>query len=158
MRPVARLLASSLAPSVLAALAACGGAAPPPAGGPVGPEASAVRAQPAAEPRSPATPSAPGGAAGSGVTAAPSATPAKDDGPPPVTSVRLTVENACATAVAYCVEDGDTLSTSLAGRASTTHDVKPGARIRMRSGAACGEPVHTVSAASREARFVVCAR
>jgi len=113
------------------------------------PSEVATAAAPAAS--SPTTPKA----------AAPAVTPAstqKKPEPPPITSVRLYVSNECPKKVDYCVADGSTLNTFLSGNASTTHTVKPGAKIMLKSGSSCGAPVFTVPATSPEGKFVLCKR
>ena len=67
-------------------------------------------------------------------------------------SVTLTAQNKCDKPVAYKVErKGSSLSTSLSQRASTSHNLDNGDRIKV------GDTVvHTVSAASNGQTVVVC--
>jgi hypothetical protein len=83
------------------------------------------------------------------VTAAPAAEA-------PITSVRVYVSNECDKPVNYCVDDGSTLNTSLSQRTSTTHTVKPGARILEKTGSSCGAAKFTVPASKDEVKFSIC--
>lgn len=74
----------------------------------------------------------------------------------PITSVSVYVSNECDKPVAYCVEDVSSLSTSLSPRASTTHNLKPGARLREKSGSSCGNVTFTVPASKDDVKFSIC--
>jgi hypothetical protein len=83
-------------------------------------------------------------------------TPATPTPPPPITSVWLELTNNCPTAVDYCVDDGSTLYTFLSPNASTTHSVRPGAKIRYRKSNNCTDTVFTVTADSEKQKANLC--
>lgn len=144
---------ASLALTALAgALAvACGGAPREPS---APSEPHATDAAPSAE--APATDGVkPTTATETGTTTSPAPTPPPE---PEITSVRVYVSNECAAKVEYCVEDGSTLHTSLTSNTSTTHSVKPGAKLRVKKGGSCGDVAFTAPASKDEVKFSICKR
>jgi hypothetical protein len=80
----------------------------------------------------------------------------KPEEPPAITSVWLDLYNNCPTARDYCVDDGNTLYTSLSSNATVTHSVRPGAKIRYRTTNNCTETVFTVTAESEKQKANLC--
>lgn len=138
--PVAALVSLSVA---------CGGAPP-------SPPATATSA-PSVGPDTAAPPGGPQSAPEAhGDTSAPPVAPPKE---PEITSVRVVVSNGCDTKVDYCVEDGaSTLNTSLTQRTTTTHSVKPGAKLRLKKGGSCGDTLFTVPAEKGEVKASICSK
>lgn len=134
---------------------ACGGAARAPSA------PSETSASPVAKPAD--GPATDGTKAPALADAAPEAATPKSSAPTPapepeITSVRVYVSNECASKVEYCVEDGSTLHTSLTQHTSTTHTVKPGAKLRAKKGGSCGDVAFTAPASKDEVKFSICKR
>jgi hypothetical protein len=127
------------------------------AGAPRPPEGAEAPASPTAPSDGPAT--AEQGAASADQPQAvvdASEPPAKPAEPPPITSVSLELYNNCPTAMDYCVDDGNTLYTSITTSTTTTHSVRPGAKIRYRKSNNCTDTVYTVTAESEKQKTNLC--
>lgn len=134
-------------------LVACGGAAPP-----VPAEPTSAPVPPAAAATNPAESTAKAAAPAETTNAAPkpqAPTPPKE---PEITSVRVAVSNKCETPMDYCVDDSTTLYTTLTQRTTTTHTVKPGAKLRARKGSSCGDVLFTVPASKDEVKATICGK
>lgn len=134
-------------------LVACGGAATPvpaePTSAPVPPTETTPK------PTEPAAMAAPPAETTNAAPKPQAPTPPKE---PEITSVRVAVSNKCETPMDYCVEDSTTLYTTLTQRTTTTHTVKPGAKLRARKGSSCGDVLFTVPASKDEVKASICGK